>query len=93
MFRITVVQTTRQTRTARGEYQVIGERLVTQEEIDKANYVGSRVFEGTPIPMIKEYGYLQDREITEDIEVKVYEQTVDTFDLKRVIAAVNNETR
>jgi len=92
-FKITIVETKMSTKLKKDNYTVIGERLISQADLDKAGYDKEtekyRTAAQTGNLIIKEYGYAPSIEVDIEIETKVYEQAVESLDLKSVISAIN----
>jgi len=96
-FKITIKEIKTITKhNSRGEWKVIKERLVTQNEIENSGYrqdnsdaIREALKAGTLI--IKEYGYGPGFDTIEQVEAMVYEQWVDTLVIGQVITAVNGQ--
>lgn len=89
-YKITISKIETVTKIKRGEYCVVNERLITQAEIDEANYHDKQtLLSDKGFPMKREYGYPGNVEYTENVDTKVFEQTVDALDVKAVIGAIN----
>jgi len=93
-YKITITKIETKKVIKEGEYQVIGERIWTERELDEAKRIKARIglseekfLEKNPFKEVR--GYAPDFESSEEIEIKVLEQTVENLDLSAVIKAVN----
>jgi len=81
-FKITIEQTTVETRIRSPKWEKIGEREVLRDQ----TYL-SQNDSKTRIESVM--GHTPEIEVREIVTIKTYEQTVDSLDLVKVIAAVN----
>src|SRR5262245_36629242 len=89
-YKITIEEITQKTVTEKGEWCVVEKRLRTKdewEEIEKFIAESQRAKIGDIQQEV--YGYAPDRTVTRETQRTIYEQRVETLDIKDVIASVN----
>ena len=92
-YTITITQTKKQEKEESGSYCQVGVVYVSQEEYEAMSYDEKKRYElqanghwAKPL-----YDYPPKRLVVKEIEAKIFEQTVDTLDIKAVIKSINME--
>lgn len=93
MYKITITKTATETKQSGHDWAVIGQRLVTEEDLKPSAYesrseVKERLLAANVI-MFEERGYTPVIEKEVVIDRMIFEQTVDDLDMTAVIRAIN----
>lgn len=91
-YTITITESRKEDKKQRGDYTVTGFEFLSVVDYetlpfaDKKNWKEEDGQYSRPV-----YGYPPETVVTEEVSVKVFEQTVDFLNIKNVIQAVNQE--
>lgn len=94
MFEITIKEIKTETKTVRGEWVTLNNRLVTEKDIEPSVYNTNRELRdqvlSKQVVLMSEKGYAPDVQREVESTHEIFTQRVESLDLPAVIKAINN---